>query len=243
MKLALISGGSRGLGHAACEQLIGDGFEVIEFSRTAPHDYSVRCDFADPTSVGQTITETLLSLDLSDLETLWVINNAGVLTPIGPTAKFETAELIDNMSVNIASAVVFMSEVMRQIQNLPARKVIANISSGAATSPYAGWSLYCMAKAGIEQFVRSVAEEQKNSVTPVTLLNFIPGVIDTEMQREIRLNSKENFPEVQKFINRHQQGLLRSSKQVAASLILAMADQSLISGQTVSVDSYLTVDC
>lgn len=243
MKLALVSGGSRGLGQAVCEQLQADGFKVVEFSRTAPHAYSVSCDFRNPKAVGEVVRSVMTELDYSDLETLLVVNNAGVLTPIGACTGVSTDAILDNMSVNLSSAVVFMTEVMRHIQNLPARKVIANISSGAATSPYAGWSLYCMAKAGIEQFVRSVAEEQKNSVTPVTLLNFVPGVIDTEMQREIRSTSKENFPEVDKFINRHQQGMLRSSNKVASALINAMTDRSLVSGQTVSVESYLTADC
>ena len=66
-----------------------------------------------------------------------------------------------------------------------ARRVV-NISSGAASSPYAGWSVYCASKAGLDHFTRCVGLEQRGQAFPVTCIALAPGVIDTGMQEVIR---------------------------------------------------------
>ncbi|MDW5417337.1 SDR family NAD(P)-dependent oxidoreductase [Iodobacter sp. CM08] len=83
--------------------------------------------------------------------------------------------------------------------------------------------LYCASKAGLEHFIRALAAEQSLTTYPVTCINFDPGVMDTEMQAEIRSRSTAEFPDVGRFIARKQQGLLRQPQQVAAALVQRLA--------------------
>ena len=94
-----------------------------------------------------------------------------------------------------------------------------NISSGASSKGYAGWPLYCAAKAGLENFIRSLAAEQIGTVNPMTCLNIEPGVVDTEMQAEIREAGAELFPDVARFIELKKSGKLRSPESVARAII------------------------
>ena len=76
---------------------------------------------------------------------------------------------------------------------------MVNISSGAAVKAFYGWSLYCAAKAGVEAFTACVALEQQQAKHPVMVYAIRPGVIDTEMQQQIRAQDKTRFAEIEKF--------------------------------------------
>ena len=75
--LALVTGGSRGLGHQICLQLREQGFQVQEFSRAAPHPWSVMLDLGRPQDIRPTLDRALGDLDLDGLDRLVVVGNAG----------------------------------------------------------------------------------------------------------------------------------------------------------------------
>lgn len=150
-KLALISGGSRGLGQALCADYIALGYKVVEFSRTAPHAYSVATDFASPEDAARVFEDTMRPLAAETWDEIVVIHNAGTLTPIGAVANKLTVPVHGNININITSAILFLREAMRQFQGHACRKTLVNISSGAALKGYAGWSLYCAGKAALER--------------------------------------------------------------------------------------------
>lgn len=202
MKLFIITGGSRGLGQALCEQFKARDYKILEFSRSSPHEYSIRADLADSEQSRLTVANAIESIDSSLLEELIVVSNAGTLEPIGPTSSKSYSDLIKNMNTNFVSAVLVLTEVIARFQAAAYRKVIVNISSGAALKGRAGWSLYCAAKAGMENFIRSLALEQQAGPQPFIPINIDPGVIDTEMQALIRATSPEDFPDVELFIQR-----------------------------------------
>ncbi|NCB61947.1 MAG: short-chain dehydrogenase, partial [Gammaproteobacteria bacterium] len=90
MKLAIISGGSKGLGHAIAEKLHVAGYQVVEFSRSAPHAYSVKLDFSSPDQMLPMLTSNLEKLAAQPWEEILVVSNAASLSPIGPTSKKNT---------------------------------------------------------------------------------------------------------------------------------------------------------
>jgi NAD(P)-dependent dehydrogenase (short-subunit alcohol dehydrogenase family) len=82
-----------------------------------------------------------------------------------------------------------------------------NISSGAAEKASAGWSAYCVAKAGVDQLTRVLALELEG--TGVTAAAFHPGYMDTAMQERIRRASPQAFPRVEEYREAHRDGRLK----------------------------------
>jgi benzil reductase ((S)-benzoin forming) len=218
-KLAVISGGSRGLGQALCAAYSALGYRIVEFSRTAPEAYSVAADFSDPEAAARVFEDAMRPLGAETWDEIIVIQNAGTLSPVGAIADKLTASVLANINTNIASAMLFLREALRQFQMHDCRKTLVNISSGAALKGHAGWSLYCAGKAALENFVRAVALEQAHESSPFVAVNIDPGVMDTEMQATIRRSSSQDFPEVERFVQRKLLGNLRPAKDVAAAVV------------------------
>ena len=167
MKLAVVTGGSQGIGQAICDHYLRTGWTVIEFSRSAPHAYSTHVDLADPARADKVFRTTFAEVDTSDLTELVVVSNAAVLGPVGPVEHATIEQITNNLQVNIVSAVVLWRAVVSAFQETACPKTFVSISSGAAVKGYAGWSLYCASKAALENFVRSVALEQHTRRFPV----------------------------------------------------------------------------
>ncbi|MGK0398141.1 MAG: benzil reductase ((S)-benzoin forming) [Gammaproteobacteria bacterium] len=235
MKLAIISGGSKGLGKELCEQYLAQDFEVIEFSRTAPHSYSIAIDLALANSVGQIVSEALITLATREWQEIVVINNAGMLTPMGPASKKGVESIVANLNTNFVSGILFMIEVLRHFQSHTGKKTLVSISSGAALGERAGWSLYCGAKAGLEHFIRSVAKEQDAELQPFKVINVDPGLIDTDMQLLIRQSNIEDFPSLEQFKHRKGMGLLASPTKVAEGVVHIIDVSSVNNGERIKV--------
>jgi benzil reductase ((S)-benzoin forming) len=238
MKLLLITGGSKGLGRALCEQFESRDYKILEFSRSAPHAYSIRMDLADPETSRLTVANAIEPIDPSQLQELIIINNAGTLEPIGLTSSQSHSDLIKNMNTNYVSPVLVLTEIIARFQETACRKVIANISSGAALKGRAGWSLYCAAKAGMGNFIRAIALEQQAESQPFIPINIDPGVVDTEMQALIRETSSADFPDVELFIQRKKKGLLLPPEKVAAAVIRILEQGSLSFGGRYETSKY-----
>jgi benzil reductase ((S)-benzoin forming) len=238
MKLLLITGGSKGLGRAICEQFETRSYKILEFSRSAPHPYSIRMDLAEPETSRLILANAIEPMDSSQLQELIVINNAGTLEPIGPTFSKPYSGLIKNMNTNYISPVLLLTEIIARFQAAACRKVIVNISSGAALKGRAGWSLYCAAKAGMENFIRALALEQQAQPQPFIPINIDPGVIDTEMQALIRETSPADFPDVELFIQRKKQALLVPPEKTAAAIVRILEQEFLSFGGRYETSKY-----
>lgn len=231
MRLAIITGGSKGLGLALCEQFLACGYQVIEFSRTAPHSYSIRVDLASPQACRDIVEKAIESIAVGTLKELVLINNAGTLDPIGASSQKPAAAVLANLNTNFTSAILVLSALVARFQSAPVPKRIANISSGAAQKGYAGWALYCASKAGLENYMRALAIEQQREPHPFTAINIDPGVINTDMQAMIRASTAQDFPEVARFIQRKHLGGLADPFDVAAAILNILALPSLIGGE------------
>ncbi|NSL55778.1 SDR family NAD(P)-dependent oxidoreductase [Uliginosibacterium aquaticum] len=237
MKLAVISGGSRGLGAELCRQCVDAGFELLEFSRSAPHAFSVACDFTDSLSVARIVAEHLAPLAArTDLSELVVLSNAAMLEPIGPVSRQAPAAVQANLNANLVAAILFMGEAVRAFQQHPARKTLVSLSSGAALKGRAGWSLYCAAKAGLDNFIRALALEQALEAAPFRALSVDPGVMDTDMQAEIRAASAEDFPSVERFHALLREGELRTPQSIAGAIRRIVAGEHEGGARLVAAD-------
>jgi benzil reductase ((S)-benzoin forming) len=231
MRLAIVTGGSKGLGNALCLQLASAGYQVLEFSRSAPHRFSSRVDLAVPAEVPRAVVAALAAIEPRACTELLVFNNAGTLAPIGPAWQKASEHLLANLNANFSSAVLVLAAVMQHFRETPCRKLIVNVSSGAALKGYAGWSLYCASKAGMEGFIRAIAAEEQFQQHPFIAVSVNPGVIDTDMQAAIRAMSTADFPEVERFKRRKLEGGLATAESVAAAIIRLLSNRQLEPGE------------
>ena len=234
MKLAIITGGSRGLGAALVEKYVAMGWEAIELSRSGNYPFSHTCDFSDRQTSSAVLNQLFLELSQKPWEQIVVINNAGMIKPVGNTSEFKSADWHANIDVNFTAVVAATSFFIQYFQNHAANKYIANISSGAAHQARFGWSLYCATKAAVEIFSNSVALEQQLQKHPVNSIIINPGVIDTQMQQEIRETPVERFPDRARFEGFNAEGLLSNPADVAVEIINIIAAEPK-SGGTYSV--------
>lgn len=78
-----------------------------------------------------------------------------------------------------------------------------------------GWGVYCATKAAVDMYTQVLTQEHKN----VRAASLAPGVIDTEMQQDIRTSDVQNFPNVERFSDLHKNGLLASPADTARHII------------------------
>ncbi|WP_373975127.1 SDR family NAD(P)-dependent oxidoreductase [Chitinibacter sp. SCUT-21] len=221
MKLAIIIGGSRGLGLAVCEQYRSAGWQVLECSRSGRGEGHIDLDLANIDL--STYTSVLRQLAVQDWDEVVLINNAATITPIKPLAKQSHAALLEALQINFISAISLIHGFVVAFAQHRARKVVAQISSGAAQRPIASWSTYCACKAGLDHFMAVLAQEQRVAKHPILAIVIDPDVMDTDMQAQIRASTNDDFADLPRFIARKEQGLLRTPDEVARFCLQAIA--------------------
>lgn len=217
-KVALVTGSSRGLGAGLARRFAEQGLQLALCARTEPEPprgARAMTGSVDVTDAGaldnfaSAVARTLGPIDL------W-INNAGVVDPIGPLRNLDADAVSRALDVNIGGVVNGTRCFVQRARSWPPqRRVLVNISSGAASSIYEGWSVYGAAKAAVDHLTEIVAAEE-----PELLCYAIsPGVIDTDMQKVIRKQKLKNFPAVERFKYLHANKAWNSPEWVADHLL------------------------
>lgn len=217
-RLAVVSGGSRGLGRALVDQFQADGWEVLEFSRSGSGVGHVAVDLAAGTACLPVFDREFRARAGLPYTDLVLVNNAGCLEPIRMAVDLDPLDLAANLNVNFTAQIALIQRFVQIFAGHRGRKVVANVSSGAALKGYPGWSLYCAGKAGLENFIRALAEEEKCRPAGFAFLNFDPAVMDTAMQAGIRSADPADFPPVARFIGYRENGKLLPPETVARCL-------------------------
>lgn len=219
MKIYIVTGGSRGIGHALATILEAEGYKVLRVSRNNPDQLPnhIALDLTQPGAAEQVIAWLEPYLHIASEITL--INNAGVVQPIEQIGKLDSSAIAKAIDINIKAPIELSNRFVEATQNLPIMKRIVNISSGAGRHVYSGWSIYCATKAAIDHFSRALHLEQKQHQHPIYVTALAPGVIDTDMQVEIRASSPTAFPHIERFLQLKEQNQLLSPHQAAEAII------------------------
>jgi 3-oxoacyl-[acyl-carrier protein] reductase len=237
--VAIISGGSRGLGQVLAERLLGDGWRVATFSRSAsaftdeaahkwPDDFWWQpADLADPRSLTDFVAGAVTRFERIDL----LVNNAGVLCQeLFPTMSADRiASLID---VNLVGPVILTRACTRHMVRLGGGNVV-NVSSINAIRGHRGVAVYSAAKAGLDGFARSLAREL--GAFGIRVNSVVPGFFDSDMTSQV---TAENMTRITR---RTPLGRLAETSEIAdATLFLCSPASSFITGQTIIVDGGIT---
>lgn len=223
MMKAILTGHSRGLGAAIAAELLGRQIPVLGLSRRPHADLAnrypqllqqVELDLAQAEAVLSWLKGHALADFIADAATVLLINNAGTVQPIGPAQAQDPAAIALAVSLNVTAPLVLTSALAAQRDGKELR--VINISSGAGRKPYAGWNIYCATKAALDHHARAAILDQ----TPgLKICSLAPGIVDTDMQAELRASSTDLFPMHGDFVALKRDGNLATPAEAARKLV------------------------
>ncbi len=228
--LTILTGASRGMGLAMARQLLDAGHELVTLSRAtsealaraaaagaALQQWSV--DLAAPEAAARRLGEWLAGLDASRYASLTLINNAGVIPRIAPLSQLQPADIAQALRVGLEAPMLLTSAFLAATQDWRAPRKVLNISSGLGRRAIASQATYCAAKAGMDHFSRSVALDEALKPHGARICSLAPGVIDTDMQQQLRNADAQSFPDAGNFAQLKAQGMLTSPDEAAARVL------------------------
>jgi 3-oxoacyl-[acyl-carrier protein] reductase len=186
-RVALITGGSRGIGAAIAKRLAHDGASVaITYSGSQQkaqevagtietaggRAVAIQADSADPHAVENAVRETVRTLGRLDV----LVNNAGIAM-IKPLEEFSLDEFDHMVAVNVRGVFVAVQAASRHMAE--GGRIITIGSINADRVPFAGGSVYAMTKAAVAGLTRGLARDLAPRGITVNVVQ--PGPVDTEM--------------------------------------------------------------
>jgi benzil reductase ((S)-benzoin forming) len=238
--VAIVTGHTRGLGAAIADALLSLGIDVLAVSRTKNDALAARypgklteiaLDLSDLAALEDWLATDALRHALADAGRALLINNAGLLAPVGSLADQDTSAVARAVSVNVAAPMMLAAAFAAQGSDIADRR-IAHVSSGAARNAYPGWSVYCATKAALDHHARAVSLD---SNAGLRICSVAPGVIDTDMQAEIRGIELKRFPMRERFDALKRDGQLATPEQSARRLVDFLLSDAFGSSPTADV--------
>ena len=221
---AIVTGHSRGLGAALAEQLLDRGIAVLGISRKGNADLAARfpalkevaLDLSDTQSLLRWLSGPTLKGFLSGAGEVLLINNAGLLQPVGPIGTQDPAAIAKSVALNVTAPMILSNAVAAQAMAASVTCRVLHVSSGVGRRPCAGWSVYSATKAALDHHARGAALDD----TPwLRVASLAPGVVDTDMQAEIRASDPAVFPMLPQFHELKDKNLLVAPADTARKIL------------------------
>ncbi|WP_086643121.1 SDR family oxidoreductase [Acetobacter sp. DsW_063] len=178
--LAVVTGGSGGIGAVIASRLTDEGYDVVVVSRRSPPAFvrdgvsHMPCDLTDTAQI-TSVAEKLVAAGKS---VHVLIHCAGVITPATVDALRQD-DIERQISVNLVAPILLTSRLMASI---PCGGHVVFINSMAAVMPLAGSAVYAATKAGLRSFALSLSLEARRRKIAVS--SIFPGAVDTTMLRD-----------------------------------------------------------
>ena len=211
-KAAFITGTSRGIGKAIAELLLIKNYLVFGYSRTNtiehPNFKFCKINLSDLKEIKKISFPKIKSTEVL------LINNAARIGKIVPLNQKKSADIIKDYNLNIIAPSILCSKFINAFYNN--KKLILNVSSGAANNNIACWSTYCASKSALDQLTNIIAIEQHKKLN---VFSVHPGVVNTQMQAKIRNSDPDIFPLLSKFIEYHNNNQLENTQKIAKKFL------------------------
>lgn len=244
--LFILTGASRGMGLAIAEQLLTSEHRLLCLSRH-PNPVLVtlaaqqNClleqwalDLSESEHAAACLKVWLNSLDPLQLKSATLINNAGVIPAIAPLSASDPAELTRALRVGLEAPMLMAASFLNATEGWSIPRKVLNISSGLGRRPMASQAAYCAAKAGMDHFTRCLALEESRLANGAWVCSLAPGVIDTDMQQQLRSADAASFPDQAGFAQLKAAGQLSSPGEAARRVLAWLARPDF--GQQVVAD-------
>jgi len=233
-RVALVTGGGRGIGQAVALGLAAAGARVAVLARSTDEvtqtaalgaeqggqALAVTADVSDPAQVSAALG--VVGDRWGPVEVL--VNNAAVVWPLGPSVEVDVEEWAAALAVNVTAVARLSFAVLPGMLESGWGRVV-NVSSGIATHPASMTraNAYATSKAALEAHTLNLAAELGG--TGVTVNVFRPGGVDTAMQGWIRAQDPALVGAGlhERFVHSYEQGRLLTPVQSASALLARLA--------------------
>jgi NAD(P)-dependent dehydrogenase (short-subunit alcohol dehydrogenase family) len=243
--LFILTGASRGLGLAMAEQLLSPENHLLCLARHPAATLGESAlqkrgtleqwalDLSQPEPAALRLKIWLNNLDPQGFLSVTLINNAGVIPTIAPLSASDPSELAVAMRINLEAPMLLTASFLQATRAWAMPRKVLNISSGLGRRAMASQAAYCAAKAGMDHFTRCVALDEARLANGAKLCSLAPGVIDTDMQVQLRSADATRFPDQAGFAQLKSAGQLSTAGD-AARRVLAWLDRPDFGQQVVA---------
>lgn len=191
MKLAIITGASKGIGYYLSEQLVSKGYKVLNISRTKSNLKEVinyEFDLSNLDKIPSLVKEIIKNYGSPYL----LINNAGIAS-MNHTLLMKNSKVVDIVNLNLVSPIILTKEITKFM--IKGKGKILNISSVAVPLLLEGEAVYAASKSGLEIFSKIFAKELSNVGVEVASLGLTP--IATDLIKNVPKDKIEKIIEMQ----------------------------------------------
>ncbi len=236
-KVALVTGGSRGIGFAIAKILSENGASVVITSKNSEkikqaeakisNSFGITCDIKKKNEVQNVLDQTIKKFGKLDI----LVNNAGIFPKIKLLHKIEEEEWNEVLDVNLTGQFRFTKEAIPHLQKTSG--CIINISSDAGLKAYQGFNAdaYSASKAALIVLTKCWALEYAKNKIRVNCI--CPGVVDTDMTKPFLKNQKD----IEFMNNEHPLGRIGQPEEIGKSVLYFASDDALwITGAILTVD-------
>lgn len=229
--LTILTGASRGMGLAMAQQLLQAGHTLLCISRRENTALAAQARAAGatleqwPLDLAQSREaaarlQQWLSQPGARYASATLINNAGVIPAIAPLSALTPDDIAQALRVDLEAPMALTAAFLSATEGWNVPRKVLNISSGLGRRPMASQAVYCAAKAGMDLSTRCVALEEALKPNGARVCSLAPGVIDTDMQLQLRGADAAAFPDRARFEQLKHGGQL-DSPEAAARKVLA----------------------
>ena len=223
------------MGLAMAEQLLCANHFVLCISRKTSEALAARAaatgsqleqwslDLQHSIEAAATLAQWLEGRKARSFTSATLINNAGVIPRITPLSASDPSDLVRALRVGLEAPMLLTAAFLRATEPWDIPRKVLNISSGLGRRAMASQAGYCAAKAGMDHFTRCLALDEALKPLGAKVCSLAPGVIDTEMQLQLRSAEGSVFPDQRNFIDLKAKGQLASPANAAGQVLAYLA--------------------
>lgn len=232
--VSIVTGASRGLGLGIARELLRRGHRVLTLQRSPSQALGEEAerlklsleqwavDLTQPEHAAVKLRAWVQGLARNGVGALNLINNAALLVEPGPLAQAEPAAVTAALRASLEAPLLLSAAFLAASADLTVPRKVLNISSGLGRFAMAGSAVYCAAKAGMDHFSRALALEEAERPNGAKIVSLAPGVIDTDMQVQLRSADPARFSSQGRFAGLKAQGQLDGIDTAAAKVLACL---------------------